>query len=166
MGNYDWAAGAANAASGAANMGGGLLSLLGGPAGPLIGGGISALSSLFAPNPYKQKEKWDAKAQQRRINAVNENLKPDQPRYNLSKNLPQFDELLKKITLGLANESFGGERGKGMGIDFGSLLAALNQSSAPAQVPNMVAYGNKRAPDAEGPDMYAGALMRKYGLER
>jgi hypothetical protein len=189
------AADAANAQThgGIINKASGLAGLLGGPLGMLAGPVLGAVGGLLAPNPYKQKEKADAKAQARKIGAVNANLRPQQARYNLSRNLPEFDDILKKLVLGSAAKKFGsaGNTGaKDMGIDFNYALAKINERNNPwapetttmgdANRPAGLApqgmpinyggggpgAGKMRPPDVEGPEMYAGALMRKYGMER
>lgn len=190
--------------------------LLGGPVGVLAGPVIGALSSLLAPNKAEQEKKaqlelmakeneYGIAREGRREDRVNKYLQPERKQTDLSKNLPQVNDLLTRLTMGLGKETFGGDRGKDWGIDWNSLFGGLQQTppggsydspppgggggpgyggpggrlpieqSGPmdvsqyGQAPPMGGQGSMIRMGTGGgganPNMYADALMRKYGME-
>jgi len=131
--------------------------------GMLISSGANLLGGLLAPNPEKQKEKYAKKAMGRKIDATNKYLKPKQERYNLSRNLPQFDDLVKRMSMGMAKTQLG-DRAKDYGIDFDSMFGALAQPAAQAG-PTAPPNGGVNLPPEQPQSMYVDALMRKYKME-
>jgi hypothetical protein len=175
--------------------------------------GSSLLSSLLAPNQAEQAKKaqlelmakeneYGISREGRREDRVNKYLQPERKQTDLSKNLPQVNDLLTRLTMGLGKETFGGDRGKDWGIDWNSMFGGLQQTtpggsydSPPPGGPGYGGPGGRLPIEQSGPmdvsqygqappmgdqgsmirmgtgggganpNMYADALMKKYGME-
>jgi hypothetical protein len=181
-------------------------------AGPVLG----AIGGLLSPDPNKVKGEQDratlAAQNQYGIDAENrkatrlDTLRPDRKMTDLSKNMPQMNDLLQRLVMGLGKESFGGDRSKDWGIDWTSLFSGLQNTTQgdpykslvppsgnmggglrdgsggripydSGMPPDVSQYGQAQPAGGQGsmlrmgtvgganPDMYASALMKKYGME-
>lgn len=144
---YDWTGGATlspyqqqAAIPFSTSGGGGGKDLLGGALGLFAGPVIGALSSLFAPNKEKQAQKnqlelmekqnqYGIEGEQRKLDRINKYTQPSRKQTDISKNLPQLNDLFTRLVAGLGKESFGGDRSKDWGIDWNSLFSGLQQTT-------------------------------------
>jgi hypothetical protein len=96
----------------------------------IVDGLFKTFGGLLAPSQRK-KDKWSRehslKLGQQRMSAVNANMKPDTPYFNMAKGAAPMYEMMNKLLAGKANMYMGGgNQGQSWGVNFPQVIQELS----------------------------------------